>query len=122
MKLENKRKALKEFINKLKQVGFKVYGPKDLTTYCYFVQDNNIGYVQSDDFGFCFTTVHKPCRSCGTGLSMYRDDIPTIKKAKDCFIMYPSWAISYHKDIKKYKNWEEFKNHPSNVWQEYIEL
>lgn len=116
-----KKAQLLDFASELKSSGFKVYAPVNTTTYCHFVKNDKIGYVEAGDWGFNFTTVHKPCRECGTGFSMYRDVIPNVSMADDCLILAPYWASHYnYKAVVKYKNWEDYTSH--NNWQAYIEV
>lgn len=119
MKLEQKRQALRGFIEELKEAGFKVYAPKELTTYCKFTKNNRIGYVEAGDFGWNFSTVHKPSKECGTGYSIYRDKLTaTIQDALDCFIYKPDWASSSD-IVVKYKNFEDYNK--NSTYGEYIE-
>jgi hypothetical protein len=112
----DKTKKLIDFINRLKDAGFKVYAPAKISTYCNFVKDDKIGYVEVNDWGsFNFSTVHKPCHECGSGYSMYREVYPEIKIAYDCFVLAPQWANSSDvKAIKKYKNWADYTSDPIN--------
>ena len=117
MNVATKKENLIRFIELLKKNGFEVYVPEKFTTYCHFVKDN-IGYVECSDFGFNFSTVHKPCQECGTGFSVYRETwIPTIEKANDCFYI-PNWVHNHHASIiKKYKNWKEYEE--TNNWTKW---
>ena len=121
---ETKREQLMEFVEELKDKGFKVYGPTIVTTYCHFVKYDKIGYVEAGDHGFNFSTVHKPCRECGTGFGMERETHnPTAQMAHDCLVEYPSWASSADRQaVKKYKSWEDYASYPSNNWRSQVEL
>jgi hypothetical protein len=121
---EAKQKALLDFIKVLKQGGFRVFAPAKLTTYCHIVKDDKIGYVEYSNGGFKFSTVHKPCRQCGTGFSMHREVYsPTLDMANDTLAFAPYWASSTDRQaIKKYKNWEEYVSHPHNLWSPQVEL
>ncbi len=114
--VETYRDELLEFAEELKSKGYRVYAPADVTTYCNFVKDDKIGYVERGDYGFNFSTVHKPCRECGTGYSMHREIVnPTVEMAQDCLVLAPHWAWSKDvKAIRKYKNWEEYISYPVN--------
>ena len=116
MRTETKRDQLLEFTEKLKNKGFKVYAPKEITTYCHFVKYDKIGYVESGDYGFNFSTVHKPCSECGTGFGMERETHnPTVEMAFDCLVEYPAWASNADRHaVKKYRNWEEYTSWPVN--------
>lgn len=104
-----------EYAELLKKEGFEVYAPEHANcTYFYFVKGVNIGYVQYDMGSFSFSTVHKPCTSCGTGYSVERDVVnPTAKMAEYCFINRPHWADSKN-EVQKYKDWNEYINSPMN--------
>ena len=124
MKTETKREQLLEFVEQLKDKGYKVYAPANITTYCHFVKNDQIGYLERGDYGFNFGSVHKPCRECGTGYSIHRDIYnPTVVMAEDCLVLAPHWASSRDiQAIKKYKNWEEYANYPQNKWSPQTEL
>lgn len=112
---ESKIKELKDFIEKLKVNGFEVYAPEPLTTYCNFVKDNKIGYVERSYSGFNFSTVHKPNTDCGTNFSIHSDiDNPTIKMAEDCFLNTPHWGTGHASHVIKYSSWKEYINYPTN--------
>ncbi len=113
---DEKRDQLLEFVKELKAKGFKVYAPAKITTYCHFVKDDQIGYLERGEYGFNFSSVHKPCHECGTGYQIHREiNRPTVEMAEDCLVLAPHWAWS--KDVlatKKYKNWEDYTNLPIN--------
>jgi len=121
MNEEAKTKELKIFIEELKKAGFKVYAPEELTMYCNFVKGDSIGYVECDDFGFNFSTVHKPNRYTGTGFSIYKNiGSPTVKMAQDCFVIAPHWENS--SSVKKYENWEDYANKNPLIGLRYVEV
>jgi hypothetical protein len=124
MNTEAKKTRLLKFANELKQNGFKVYTPVNTTTlsaYCHFVKNDKIGYMDCGDYGFNFTTTHKPCKECGTGFSIEHDCIQSIKLANDCLVLAPGWALNSDiKAVKKYKNWIEYEQ--INNWQKWIEI
>ena len=123
MKTETKRAELLEFAKELKGAGYKVYSPVNTTTWCHFVKDDKIGYVDYGGWGFNFSSVHRPCRECGTGFGIHRNVTPTVAMAEDCLIFAPSWASGIDRQaIKKYKNWEDYASHPSNTWSPQMEL
>ena len=124
MKTEDKRKQLLEFVGELKSHGFKVYASENLTTYCHFVKGDKIGYVERGDFGFNFSTVHKPCTECGTGFGMERETYnPKVQMAEDCLLLAPHWASNRDlQAVKKYKNWEDYVNATENRWSPQVEL
>ena len=103
------KKELKEYVELLKNNGFTVYGVEG-SDFVKFTKDNKIGYVEFTEYGFNFSTIHKPCRECGSGFSMHREVFnPTIQEALDCFKLAPNWA--YERDIravKKYSSIEDY--------------
>ncbi len=114
---ETNSAELIKFSQELKTNGFDVYLPEGINpTYCKFVKDNNIGYVENTDNGFNFSTVHEPNCSCGTGYSIHREVFdPTVKMALACFVNRPHWASNRDK-VKKYSSWENYlKSEVNNI-------
>lgn len=114
----NKLTQSQEFMDyalKLKEAGFDVYIPEgENPTYCKFVKNDKIGYVENSDYGFNFSSVHKPNRQSGTGYSIHREiGNPTIKMAEDCFIIKPNWASRDDMPIK-YKSWADYESKEIN--------
>ena len=125
-----KGELLANTANMLKDAGMKIYytpgNNNAKTTYFFFVEGDNIGYCQEGYFGgIRFSTVHKPCKECGTGYGLTDDPglfEPTIKDAKQAFISAPNWATSNDRQaVRKYKNWEDYMNCPINQILEKIE-
>lgn len=93
-------------------------------TYIHFVKDNQIGYAQADRFsGITFSTVHKPCTSCGTGFrvggtSYNADNIP-IEQYEKAFHA-PSWANSY--TFQKYSSWDSFRSNYMHKTNNFLQL
>jgi len=121
MELVFKNKILQDVADMLKEAGMDIYISNWRTdfgkpSYFHFVEGNNIGYCQYDDLcGIKFSTVHKPCKECGTGFGcqgMY-EVIPsiTVEEARRAFIIAPHWARSNDvAAVKKYSGWEEYSN------------
>jgi hypothetical protein len=121
MKTETKESQLLEFAHLLINNGFQVYIPSSGKTYCHFVKNNRIGYVEAGDWGFNFGTTHKPNGQCGTGFSIHHDTIPNVQMAEDCLILAPVWASNTDiQAIVKYKDWAEYVK--LNNWQTWVEL
>jgi hypothetical protein len=83
-----------ETVAAIAALGFDVYAPeKGLTSYLYFTDGTNIGYLQNDRFrGPTLSTVHVSNRTTGTGFSLdqpARLDRDELEKA---FVIAPSWA------------------------------
>lgn len=121
---------LTEMADKLKVSGYKVYysnwsySPNEKKTYFHFTDGTRIGYCQVEYFGgLSFSTVHKPCRQCGTGFSANEDRIfePSVKAAEKAFIIAPSWASQSDRGaVVKYKSWEEYtQKNKSCTYTEY---
>ncbi len=125
-----KNELLHKFVKDLKENGFKVYtsDPKEDYSYCHFVKDDKIGYVQTDYFGgLTFSTVHKGNRNIGSGFGLNDIDNrvfnPTIEDAEKAFMIAPSWATSdQRKSVVKYESWEDYKSKPVNQILKEIEL
>ena len=120
---------LQQTADMIKAEGMQVYysewsSSKAKPTYFHFTDGKNLGYCQQGYFGGVrFSTVHKPCRECGTGYGLDDDPgtyNPTIQDAKRAFILAPNWANSSDiKAIKKYANWEEYTKR--NSMPKYIQ-
>lgn len=117
MKQVFKSELLQSVADMIKAAGMKVYisnwaNASAKPTYFHFTDGDNIGYCQEAYFGgITFSTVHKPCRECGTGFGLNEDGLysPTVKDAKRSFIHAPNWAKrTDYEAVKKYANWEEF--------------
>lgn len=108
---------LNEFADLLLKNGFQIIicdlRSGELPNWFHFSKDNKIGYVQYEKYrGGKFSTVHIPCRECGTGFSAH-DDEPgidlTIENALDAFAFAPNWATNMQRNgIRKYANAEDF--------------
>lgn len=113
-----KSELLKNTADMLKAAGLQVFVDQwqhtsSPTTYFHFTDGVNIGYCQGGYFGGVrFSTVHRPCRECGTGFCLQDDpgiSSPTIEDAKKAFIIAPNWANPGDRAaVKKWANWEQF--------------
>lgn len=114
---------LLEFAQLLKDEGFTVLRPESdeyFTKWFFFFKDGKFGTVSNNGFrGFTFSTVHKPCRECGTGYRIGEDfEDLTVKNALACFVTAPNWANRNDiKAIRKYKDVAEFLE--KNKWANY---
>jgi len=109
----------------IKAAGYDVYyaiwrNDTRSTTYFYFTDGTKIGYAQEGYFGgIRFSTVHRPCRECGTGYGLTVDPglfEPTIEDAKRAFIFAPQWASPRDvAAIKKWENWAAFQADRTNT-------
>ena len=125
-----KNELLHKFVKDLKENGFKVYtsDQKEDYSYCHFVKDNKIGYVQTDYFGgLTFSTVHKPFKNIGTGFGLNDTDNrvfnPTIEDAEKSFMIAPNWATYKQRNsVVKYESWEDYLSKPVNQILKQVEL
>ena len=94
--------------------------------YGYFTDGTHIGYIGMNDItdGLTLSTIHIPCKSCGSGLQL-EDDLFVCENnnevlkdiLKECFERLPKgfdWLTSKQKaDIKQYNDFDHFK---ANCW------
>jgi hypothetical protein len=114
----SKNEELNEYAQLLLDNGFTIIAPKEPSTYYHFEKDNKIGYCQYDRLrGVTFTSVHKPCRECGTGFGLEDDrnnqllslSVDSALATINCFA--PGWAsMTDLKAVVKYKDIAEFTN------------
>lgn len=103
---------LNEYAHLLRQNGFTIITPEKQSTYFFFAISDQIGYVQTDRF-LCttFSTVHKPCKECGTGFR-YSEEYAELNlaNAAGCAVcIAPGWAKrSDVFAVRKYKNVADF--------------
>ena len=94
--MESRNQLLHDFVTELKKNGFDVYtSSKDNGySYCFFVKDDKIGYVESDYF---------------FGLNRAVTE-PKIENALQCFMVCPDTYRNYKgvETIKKYSDWAEY--------------
>lgn len=105
------RELFLRYANEIKELGYKVFVCSNSnSSYGYIVDSSErIGYFQLNYGSLSFTTVHKPCRMCGTGFRVAEDvRVLTSDIINRCFINVPNWAINDSKYVIKYKNLEEF--------------
>jgi hypothetical protein len=125
-----KSQLLTDTAEMIKAAGLTVYysvwkHSSEKPTYFYFTDGKNIGYCQEDYFGgIKFSTVHIPCRNCGTGFGLNEDGLfnPTIEDAKRAFIIAPHWANRNDvQSVKKYESWQQYISKPLNNMCEHIQ-
>lgn len=108
--------SLKEYADVLVRDGLNVYYPEKPTTYFWFSDGVNIGYVQIEKSGFSFSTVHRPNKQSGTGFQAEKHVYPaTIQDARNTFKI-PGWALNMQ--CTKYRDWDQFQ---SKYWQALIQ-
>ena len=108
--------SLKEYADILVRGGLSVYYPENATTYFWFSDGINIGYVQIESSGFSFSTVHHPNKQSGTGFQVEKYVYPaTLQHALNAF-KAPGWA--YSMQCTKYNSWDQFQ---AKHWQTLIQ-
>lgn len=119
--LKNVAKLLLE--NNYKVLYYTKEGDKEKKTWLIFSIDNQIGYVQAEYSGVTISTIHKPCKECGTGFGVTEDAIinTTLDNLNEAFITAPNWAKRKIDAVKKYKDIEEYKNR-DGLKYEYLTL
>lgn len=101
----------KNTIEKIKSLGYEVYGLEN-TTYAFFTDGKNIGYFQESHFGTInFSTVHRPCRHAGTGFCIRHgiyclEDI-TNELCQACFVNIPN-EFKGTPRVYKWESWDDF--------------
>lgn len=123
-----KNDELKKAIELMLDNNFKIFAYLDKRlnkiTWAMFTEGNNIGYIQTGDFGHGvkYSTVHKPNNNIGTGFGLCEDaeDNPAIEDLRRAFIIAPNWAKRQDvKRVEKFKNIEEYFSKPINQILEY---
>lgn len=108
---------LNEYAQLLLDNGFTVIAAGKTSSWFHFSKDNKIGYVQYQRIGGAtFSTVHKPCKECGTGYRVSEDyaDLNIIN-AESALCFAPHWAKRIDtKAIVKYKDVADFMNRQFN--------
>lgn len=109
-------------VNKIKDIGYKVYIPNDEEphTYAHYSDGTNIAYIQVEYFqrGIEISTVHMPNIKSGTGYQVFGGDTAiqpedlTKEQLEQGFAIIPKWANTNWGNIdtpKKYTltNWLE---------------
>lgn len=120
--LKNVAKLLLENNYKVLYYASKDDGSKK--TWLIFSIDNQIGYVQAEYSGVTISTIHKPCKECGTGFGVTEDAIinTTLDNLNEAFITAPYWAKRNDvAAVKKYKDIEEYKSR-DGLKYEYLTL
>lgn len=103
----------KEAIEKVKSLGYKVYGINDNDWNFAFITDGkNVGYMQIALFGLVdFGTVHIADRTWGGGFSSDKGVEPsniTEEVIKRCFTFTGGHDWGCNPPISKYRDWEHF--------------
>ena len=115
----NKRELFLQYAKQIKELGYTVYISADENyNYGHIVNDEDqICYFQLSDFFdlLNLSTLHIPCKKCGSGFRMYEDiAVPTKEIVNSCFFAGPNWARAYLKYVTKYKGWEHYQSYKLN--------
>ena len=115
--------AVREYIDRLINEGYEVYtnDRRPKPRWFYIVKEDKIGYFQySQISGFCFGTVHKPCKEAGTGFRVATDVDGELKYA-EWALGYPTGFGTLPSQVRKYKNWAEFEVAPISL-KPYVKI
>lgn len=99
----------------IKGLGFKVYMryPEDDYMIYTSADGRHLGYLQHTALeGIATSTVHRPCKECGTGFAMFRHIEEKYLSRDDleaAFCRYPDWARQHHKAVVKYKDIDAYR-------------
>jgi len=105
-----KHDGLRDISVKCLRAGYKVFIFQDIVGQVFIVnKDDQICTIHTSLGGLNIGTVHKPCRSCGTGYGLERDlSNVTINQVQHaCIVTCPSWDHKSYNNIKKWKNFKE---------------
>lgn len=113
MRQEHNIAYFKEAIEKVKSLGYKVYGYNDMEwNYAFITDGKNIGYMQIALFGLIdFGTVHIGDRTWGSGLAADKGVEPssiTEEVIKRCFSFAGGHNWECNPPVRKYRDWEHF--------------
>jgi hypothetical protein len=91
---EEKRQMLRDYRRLLLDNGFTIVDIEDVPDQFYFWKGDRVGTVWSNYFsGFNFSTVHKPCRGCGTGYGIIENTLDlSVFNANETINSRPTWA------------------------------
>ena len=114
-----------EIIDLIKVQGYRVFVSKNQPdpTYCFYTDGKQIGYAQWGSMStFGVSTVHIPCRECGTGF-LFSDEITpeTIRGALQS--LAPHWALQRDvQAVRKWRDWDHFLNSSKFNQETYVEI
>lgn len=112
---------LKAFAEYLKSDGFTVFVSKTHPfEWLHYEKNGSFATVQPDGFlGYNFGTDNKPCKEIGTGISVVQGVDLNLKHANDSLIRPHGFD---YKNVKFYKDAEDFINSSCNSWAQYYIL
>ncbi|TXH82287.1 MAG: hypothetical protein E6Q77_06565 [Rhizobium sp.] len=101
-----------ETLDAIAAAGFDVYQNPDKRwqTYALFTDGTRIGYIQNDCGRLHLSTVHIPCRECGTGFSLRDDPFALTREGLErAFVTAPNWASGFDRAaVRKWPNLETY--------------
>ncbi len=108
-----KTAAVQEMIDDLKRRGYKVYGPRPLSTYVYFTDDTKrIAYAETSVMrGPKYVSVHVPNTYVGTGFE--------ASSPEEALNFAPGWVTGGSARIVKYRDFDTFEK---RNWQRLFPL
>ncbi len=110
--------AKNEVVAIIKREGYKVFMPASASTWAYYTDGKQIGYVQWGRDGVKVCTVHQANLTSGTGF-LIADEV-TQQTLRAGFAQAPNWAYSADRQsVKKYPDWETFAK---KYWCELVEV
>lgn len=124
MEIKFQREEFKRAVDKVKALGYRVFiqiwnhDEGRGVTYVHIVNDKGqVGYMQQGQVcGCCFSTVHIPCRECGSGFGLddtwnpIKVDCLAKKHIDRSFANTPStWGVRHAPYVRKYtlESWLE---------------
>lgn len=112
MRQEHKIAYFKEAIEKVKSLGYKVYGYNDMVwNYAFITDGKNVGYMQVGLSGLEFGTEHIGSKGWGCGFRSDQGLDPceiTEDVIKRCFSYTGGNDWANGAPIQKYRDWEHF--------------
>ena len=119
-----KYKEIRDIVEKCLKKNYRVFIFQDKEVSQVFISNGNnqICTVHTSSGGLNVGTVHKHCKSCGTGFCVYNElGIVSMQQVEDaCNLVAPSWARRDYESIKKWKSPEEKLNSCSVL--NYVEI
>jgi hypothetical protein len=109
---------IRELIEKVKGLGFKVIYPENLTTYFFYSDGKHIGYIQNDRLeGICISSHHKPSKGFGEGSRFKNFAELTKENLKNgmTFVIY-----DYKNEGQAPKFYNDLNEFVTNYWQKLI--
>lgn len=94
-----------EVISTIAALGFDVYQSTSPAwrSYLFFTDGTRVAYMQTEFGALTLSTVHLPCRECGTGFRLDNPAALTREELERGFIIAPNWASATDRAaVRKY--------------------